>query len=296
MSLEENKNLGRRFLVDIWSQGKMEVADEILAPDFVMELGVDPFRVEGPEKFKSLVARNRSAFQNLTYTPIEDRIAAEGDNVFIAWTMTSKHVGSWAGYTPSNKDVRIQGISYFKCRDGKLTHCWVQNETLSLIRQVGGLPPVGQGTEYKILEANKALVRQYVEAVLDKGDFSHFSQFTAPGFHIERSAAPDLIRGGEGLKTQMDFLKRAFPDLHVQIADMIAEGDKVLVRFEAPGTHTGEFLGIPPTGKKVTWKGLVLYRVADGLIAEAWANWDDVGLQRELQQLGLGSSSGQTTS
>lgn len=285
MSLEENKTLARRFLVDVWSDGKLEVADEICAPDFVMELGVDPYHIDGPEGLKWLTDRNKKAFAGLTYVPNEERLTAEGDRVYAYWSMHGKHVGTWAGITPSNKDVAIKGISYFECRDGKLTLCSVQNEAMSLTRQVGGIPPIG-APEYKITEANKALVRKYIEDALMRGDFTHFADYTSPDFHIERSAAPDLIRGGEGLKTQMEWLKTAFPDLQLQIADLFAEGDKVAVRFVAPGTHTGDFLGIAPTGKKVTWKGIVIYRVEAGKIAEAWANWDDVGLQRELQQLG----------
>ena len=65
---------------------------------------------------------------------------------------------------------------------------------------------------------------------------------------------------------------------------MVAEGDKVVVRFQAPGTHTGTFAGIPATGKRATWKGLVMYHVVGDKITEAWANWDDWGLIEQLQK------------
>lgn len=282
MGLEENKTLGRRFLRDIWSEGKLEVADEILAPDFVMYLSVDPFHVDGPEGLKKLVVRNRTAFQNLSYVPEDENIVAEGDRVIVPWSMTAKHVGFWAGAAPSNKEVAIHGMSFFRARDGKLTECRVQNESLSLSRQVGLLPPIG-APEYKATEANKEVVREYIDALLIRGDFSHAKNFVVDGFSIDRSAVPDAIAGPEGLHKQMDMLKAAFPDLQLRIADLFAEGDKVAVRFEAPGTQTGSFAGISPTGRSVTWKGIVIYKVQDGKVAHAWADWDDVGLLQALK-------------
>ena len=70
----------------------------------------------------------------------------------------------------------------------------------------------------------------------------------------------------------------------LRIVDLVAEGDKVVARFEAPGTHTGTFAGIPATGKTATWKGIVMYHVVGDKITEAWADWDDWGLVQQLQQ------------
>lgn len=132
-------------------------------------------------------------------------------------------------------------------------------------------------------EKNKELVLAYVDAILVHEDFSKFSTFTAPGFYIDRSAVPEAIKGESGLHTQMDMLYKAFPDLKLQVVDIIAEGDKVAVRFAAPGTHQDTFAGIPATGRSVTWKGLVMYHVEGDKIKEAWANWDDWGLIEQLK-------------
>jgi predicted ester cyclase len=101
------------------------------------------------------------------------------------------------------------------------------------------------------LQKNKEIVREYVEAILVQRDFSQFDKFAATGFNIDRSAIPEIIQGAGGLSKQMDVLYSAFPDLKVTVADMVAEDDKVVVRFEAPGTHTGDFVGIAPTGRSV---------------------------------------------
>lgn len=133
------------------------------------------------------------------------------------------------------------------------------------------------------VEENKELVRKYVDAILVHRDFSKFSEFTAPGFYIDRSAVPEAIKGENALHNQMDMLYGAFPDLDLQIVDMVAEGDKVVVRFAAPGTHQNTFAGIEGTGRRATWKGLVMYHVVGDKIAEAWANWDDWGLIEQLR-------------
>ncbi len=133
------------------------------------------------------------------------------------------------------------------------------------------------------IERNKEIVRGYVQAILVERDFGRFTEFTAPGFSIDRSAVPEAIAGKDALHTQMDMLYAAFPDLALSIVEIVAEGDLVVVRFEAPGTHQGTFAGIPATAKPAVWKGLVMYHVVDGKISEAWANWDDWGLLEQLK-------------
>ena len=76
----------------------------------------------------------------------------------------------------------------------------------------------------------------------------------------------------------------AFPDLHLTIEDQIAEGDKVVTRWTARGTHQGPFMGIPPTGKRAVVTGIAIDRFANGKFVENWNNGDDLGL---LQQLGV---------
>src|SRR5262245_15050974 len=112
-SLQTNKDAASRFLVDIWSHGNRQTADEILSPSFVFLLGVDPYRVEGIDNFWRVVERNRGAFAGLTYTPDDENVVAEANRVVYPWTMTAHHSGFWAGYSASDKDVSIKGMSLF---------------------------------------------------------------------------------------------------------------------------------------------------------------------------------------
>jgi steroid delta-isomerase-like uncharacterized protein len=92
------------------------------------------------------------------------------------------------------------------------------------------------------------------------------------------------INGLEALKKHMDELYTAFPDLHGTIDDMIAEGDKVVMRFTTTGTHKGAFMGIPPTNKRITWWGIEVDRIVGGKVVETWELVDAMGL---MQQLGV---------
>jgi len=92
------------------------------------------------------------------------------------------------------------------------------------------------------------------------------------------------IRGLKGFKQSMSEFYSAFPDNHFTIDDMVAEGDKVLVRWTMTGTHKGKFSGIPPTNKKVTIWGIAIDRIVGGKSVETWERFDTLGM---MQQLGL---------
>ena len=82
----------------------------------------------------------------------------------------------------------------------------------------------------------------------------------------------------------------AFPDIQMNVEDMIAEADKVVARVSVSGTHQGEFMGIDPTGNRVAITGIDILRIADGKIVEHWGNFDDLGM---MQQLGVIPEPGQ---
>ena len=131
-------------------------------------------------------------------------------------------------------------------------------------------------------EQNKDLVRRFYEEVFNKKNLAVIGDFLDPRI-IEHALPPGLPSGSEGSKQFIGMYLAAFPDLHLTAEDLIAEGDKVAARFTLRGTHKGEFMGIPPTGKQVTMAGIQIVRTADGRIAENWVNFDALGM---VQQLG----------
>ena len=140
-------------------------------------------------------------------------------------------------------------------------------------------------------EENKAAVRRLVREVVNGGDFGAFEQLVAPDF-VAHSAPPGAPPTRETLRHLIEGFRAAFPDLETTEEDLVAEGDKVVVRLTYTGTHRGEFWGIPPTGKGFTITSVELYRIADGKVVESWVGSDRLGL---LQQLGVIPAPGQAT-
>ncbi|MGA2149996.1 MAG: ester cyclase [Bryobacteraceae bacterium] len=131
-------------------------------------------------------------------------------------------------------------------------------------------------------EESKALVRREYEQGVNKKDFDVRDGALASNYLGHFPGVPP-IQGIEAFKQFTSGFFTAFPDLQTTIEDLIAEGDKVAVRQTWRGTHTGDFLGIPPTGKHVVFTSTEFYRVAGGKLAEEWVELDMLGL---LQQLG----------
>ena len=131
-------------------------------------------------------------------------------------------------------------------------------------------------------EQNKAVIRRWIEA-LNAGNLDVADEIYAPDFVMHDPGNPDRLPGPEGTKQGFAAFLAAFPDLHVTIEDIIAEGDKVVWRVSLTGTHKGEFLGIAPTGKQITNTGITIVRMVDGKFVEGWQNGDDLGM---LQQIG----------
>jgi steroid delta-isomerase-like uncharacterized protein len=133
-------------------------------------------------------------------------------------------------------------------------------------------------------EQNKALSRRVVEELFVGGNLDLADELVTPDFVGHDVAAPEPIRGPEGLKEQAKGYREAFPDLQLRIEDQIAEGDRVVSRWIATGTHKGDLFGIAPTGKQATIEGVTIDRFSGAKIAESWDMWDALGL---MQQLGV---------
>lgn len=130
-------------------------------------------------------------------------------------------------------------------------------------------------------EDNKRLYMRLANEVLNGKDLSVVDELLDPQF-TEHVAGERRQVGPEGFKAARRRRNAAFPDWHVVVDDLIAEGDKVVVRAKGHGTHKGEFMGIAATGKRVTVGWIAIYRVAYGKLAEHWQNIDDLGLLKQL--------------
>jgi hypothetical protein len=131
------------------------------------------------------------------------------------------------------------------------------------------------------LEGNKAVVRKMFEAI-NKQNLASLDELMAPDFVLHMHARQAL--GWEVNKKVVEDEIKSFPDLHVIIEDIIAEGDKVCVRLEETGTHKGEYRGLAPTGNKLSYTVVAIWRIVEGKIVEGWIAYDQMDF---LKQLGV---------
>jgi predicted ester cyclase len=135
-------------------------------------------------------------------------------------------------------------------------------------------------------EQNKALMSRVIKEVFNQGKTSPIDELFAPGFVEHEELPPGIAPGREGVKQISSLFRSAFPDLKVKIDDTIVDGDKVVIRCTWSGTHKGEFMGIPQTGRSVSFGVIDIVRIAGDKIVEHWGQMDTM---RMMQQLGAGS-------
>lgn len=139
------------------------------------------------------------------------------------------------------------------------------------------------------VEENKAIVRRFYTEVMNGKNMQVADDIIDPGF-VDHAAPPHPGTDREFLHYFWPNVWRvAFPDWTIEPQDMIGEGDKISVRYVAGGTHQGEILGFPGTGKKISVTGMNLFRLANGKLVEEYGNMDMAGL---MQQLGAGHGPG----
>ena len=134
-------------------------------------------------------------------------------------------------------------------------------------------------------EQNKALARRGTEEVWNQGKLAVIDELVASNATFHDPNVPGgKFTGPEGMQQFVQIYRTAFPDVHITIQDQIAEGDKVVNRWTATGTHKGDLMGIKPTNKFSTVTGVDIERYQNGKVVESWANYDMFGM---LQQLGV---------
>jgi steroid delta-isomerase-like uncharacterized protein len=130
-------------------------------------------------------------------------------------------------------------------------------------------------------EESKVIVRRFW-GVWEEGNIDLVDELLAPDYVNHSPATPDQPTDPEGIKAVVGMFRGAMPDLRVIIEDMIAEGDKVVVRYTIEGTHERELFGVPPTGQRLSIKSISVERVSDGKIREHWRITDSLDMMQQL--------------
>jgi steroid delta-isomerase-like uncharacterized protein len=128
---------------------------------------------------------------------------------------------------------------------------------------------------------NAAIIRRFIDEVINRGRYDICDEIVAQDF-LELDPLPGQRQGREGLKEIIAMMRSAFPDIHWVTDESISSGDKVVTRFTWTGTHRGDFLGIPATGRPVTVKGVVIDRLTESRMADSRILMDTFSLMMQL--------------
>lgn len=131
-------------------------------------------------------------------------------------------------------------------------------------------------------EQNKAVFRRMVDEVFNRGNIAVVDEIMTPDFMEREELPPGFPPGREGVKLLTQMLRSAFPDFKATIEDTLAEGDRVMIRMTWSGTQQGEFMGIPPTGKRMSIQVIDIVRLSNGKVAEHWGVMDSMGMMQQL--------------
>jgi predicted ester cyclase len=130
-------------------------------------------------------------------------------------------------------------------------------------------------------EENKATARRVIEEFLNTGDPDVADEIFAAGY-VDHSPSNPGMSGLENIKRSVNDWHTAFPDTGNTVEDVVAERDKVAVRWATRATHQGEFMGVLPTGTRIAVTGIGVFRFSGGKIVESWDEYDALGLLRQL--------------
>lgn len=284
-----NKALALRVFAEIWNQQNLDVADEILAADHAYYTPADV--ISGPEGFKGFVNMYLVAFPDANFV-IDDQIA-EGDLVATRWTATGTHQGELMGIPPTDVFATTTGITIMRVADGKIVENWSQWDALGQMQQLGVIPTWREtytwGVPSEVTgepgdpEANKAIM-QGVEEFWNMGNLAIADEIFAADFVWHNPVLPDVVNLEIYKLWLVGAVRTDFPDVHLTVEPLVAEGDKVVSRWSFTGTHLGEREGGlgPPTGRQVTVTGMFIDRFADGKIVESWWAYDPLGMIQQL--------------
>ena len=138
MSTEENKAIVRRVNDEVWSEGHLDVIDELIADDFVATVVGAPEQIRGPQGFREFVVMYRTAFPDLRITV--DEQVAEGETIVTRWTATGTNEGELMGIPATGKQATTAGININRISGGKLVEGWGLFDQLGLLQQIGAVP------------------------------------------------------------------------------------------------------------------------------------------------------------
>lgn len=258
MSTEENKALVRRHLKEVLEGGHVELIDSYYAPDGSVA------DIDTPEQFRDRVLWHHKTCPGFKLTILD--LMAEGDKVMahLKYNLTySVPVDPPpANFPPLGQPVTWRNFNVFRIVNGKMVSQQPLTGWTEMLVEIGVIP-------LEQIDHNKTAVRKFVDAVNN--------QDTAL---LAEVCTPELAKDWTGL---LPGVYAQFKDHRVEITDLVADGESAAAKMNSSGIHTGDFLGLPPTGNAWTNQGICYFKFRDGKIANFDGQWDVVN---HIAQLG----------
>jgi predicted ester cyclase len=286
-----------RIIYNAYGTREFEKAAEWIADDAEITNAATGDRYLGREGFLQLARGWSAAFPDLRVEI--GPVGAGGDTAVIEYTFRGTHTGaliSPGGFIPPTwAQVELRLCDAVQLRDGKVVRISSYFDTGTMLRQMGLFPnsPLHAAERRAALglyatevdssaeQRNKAIVQRFLEEVVNQRNPGAASSTCAPELAWRGGSIGDT-RDLPAFQSTLAAVFASFPDLHVEIHDIIAEEDRVAVRLTLHGTQLGEFQGIAPTGKRIAASGLNSYRITNSRIVEGWWQHDLLGVIRQL--------------
>jgi predicted ester cyclase len=285
---------------EVWNKGNLAAADDSVHPEFTDHPPTRFFDVgrTGPAALTEAAADFRAAIPDFRDSP--ELVLVEGDMSAYLGAISGRQEDVLFGFPSKGRRMRVWGVNFFRHRDGLIAERWGQFDVLTMMQQLGVAPgpptpeAPEQGPAYgdphragredsSNIEANKNVYRRMVDEVVNQGHFDVVDELFHPDY-VDHVAPPGTTPGLAGVKEIFQMFRTGFPDVKFTIDEMVGEGDYVATLVHGEGTHTGQFIQFPPSGKHAVWRSVGFFRVEDGKIREHWGIPDLLGL---LIQIGI---------
>ncbi|MEM8530503.1 MAG: ester cyclase [Chloroflexota bacterium] len=307
-TLHTNKEIVAEFVEELTNRHNPDAWQMYCAEDFRHHFNLPniPSGCDGVEQLSRAIL---TAFPDVHVTM--DLLLQEGDTVVERATATGTHAGEFIGIAPTGQRLQWTEAHTYRLRDGKIVEHFPEIRLEMLLAQVAGRkdyfqaprrsglsriialamsaasgfyrPPLDRHIPYECQrqERNRTVVARYIEDFKNQQKFLVFPQLFAADFrhHFNFPALPHTME--TFISVGQNFLA-AFPDVRVEVQDILVDGAYVVERNQVRATHKGTFAGIKATGRAVNWTETHIYRLKDGKIVE---NWPLVNFERILAQI-----------
>jgi len=284
----DNLAIVMRWYDEALNQGKLDVIDEIVAADADHDAPVFPDSPD-PEQTKKILGAILAAYPDIHFTV--EQTLTKNEFVVVRWSTIGTQEAEFHGVPASNQQATWSGINIFRISCGQIVGIWSEVDSLT---QLGLGPkrnapldatpaelasPVAgcvEGTE----ESNSAIASRWLD-VWNAKDVTLYEELVLPDTVHHFGQGDDSV-GIKALQDGAQVFFDAFPDLVLTQHEVIVDGDLVAIRYSDVGTHLGSFFGVAPTGKKMTWTGINIFRFECGVVAESWSEVSGYGIWQQL--------------